>query len=121
MISGRIIGILLVLSSVVGACVRVAPPELVSARSAYLRTSNGPAPSSNPRDMAAATNQLQIAEDSFASEGDTDKTRDAAYLALRKLEYAEVVARTRQTDQATSDTVEGNRTREVVVVPAPTR
>jgi hypothetical protein len=71
--------------------------------------------------MQAATNQLQIAEDGFAREGDTETTRDAAYLALRKLEYAEVVARTRQTEQATSDTVESNRPAKVVVVPTPTR
>lgn len=121
MISWQTLGICVLLSSVVGACVRVAPPELASARTAYLRTSNGPAPSAAPRDMAAATNQLQIAEDTFAREGDTEKTRDAAYLALRKLEYAEVVARTRQTDQSTSDTVESNRRPELVTAQPPAR
>ena len=47
-----------------------------------------------------------MAEASFRENGDTQNTRDEAYLALRKTEYAEVIARTRHTDAATGATVD---------------
>lgn len=91
----------LLLASGAIACVRVPPQDLVSARAAYLRVNNGGASLASSGDMDAATRQLQLAEDSFVRSGDSERTRDEAYLALRKLEYAEVVARTRR-DEATA-------------------
>jgi len=95
-----------VLASIGGCAASLPPPELVNARAAYSRASQGPAPAATPRDMDTAKKQLQVAEASFERDGDTVGTRDQAYLALRKTEYAEVIARTVRTDQATGATVD---------------
>jgi len=88
-------------------CAPAKPPmDLVSARAAYSRASTGPTTALNPRDMDTAKKQLDVAEAAFAEDGDTQNTRDQAYLALRKTELAETVARTRQTDQAKNATVD---------------
>lgn len=96
---------LLALSS--AACAASIPPQdLVSARAAYHRASTGPAATATPRDMDTARKQLAVAEESFERDGDTQETRDQSYLALRKAEYAEVIARTVRSDQATGATVD---------------
>ena len=91
-----------------GACAASLPPQdLLSARNAYNRAQNdGSTAQLNPSDMDTARKQLAAAEASFTENGDTQGTRDQAYLALRRTEYAEVVARTRHTDQATGATVD---------------
>jgi outer membrane protein OmpA-like peptidoglycan-associated protein len=90
------------------ACAASMPPQdLVNARSAYSRASNdGKTGQADPRDMDVAKKQLDSAETSFRENGDTQGTRDESYLALRKTEYAEVIARTRATDAATGATVD---------------
>ena len=102
------IAILGLFASGLAACAASLPPQdLLSARSAYSRASNdGKTAQINPRDMDAAHKQLNVAEDSFKANGDTQDTRDQSYLALRKTEYAEVIARTRRTDEATGATVD---------------
>ena len=55
--------------------------------------------------MHAAKQQLDIAEASFIENGDTQDTRDQSYLAVRKAEFAEVIARTMQSNQATDGVV----------------
>ena len=93
----RSIGLLIALSSAVGivGCATTMPPQdLVNARSAYQRASKGPAQQFDPADMHAAKQQLDVAEASFTEDGDTQDTRDQSYLALRKTELAEVIART---------------------------
>jgi outer membrane protein OmpA-like peptidoglycan-associated protein len=103
----RSIGIWAIGIAGIAACaVRQPPQDLVSARAAYDRASKGPAAAVAPRDMDAARKQLDMAEASFDDDGDTQGTRDQAYLALRKAEYAEVIARTLQSDQATGATVD---------------
>ncbi len=88
-------------------CVPAEPPQdLISARAAYSRASEGPAPTVNPRDMDTARKQLDRAEASFEKHGDSQETIDLSYVALRKVELAEVVARTRQTNQAKNATVD---------------
>lgn len=91
-----------------GACAASLPPQdLVSARNAYSRANNdGTTGRLNPSDLDAAHKQLNVAETAFEENGDTQDTRDQAYLALRRTEYAEVIARTRGTDQATGATVD---------------
>jgi outer membrane protein OmpA-like peptidoglycan-associated protein len=81
--------------SLVGCAPAQPPQDLVSARAAYERASEGPARELNPKDLDAAKKQLDIAEASFEKKGDKQETRDAAYLALRKTQLAESVARTR--------------------------
>jgi outer membrane protein OmpA-like peptidoglycan-associated protein len=79
---------------IAGCAAAVPPQDLVTARTAYDRASKGPAQSLDPADMHAAREQLDVAEASFAKDGDTQDTRDQSYLAARKTELAEVRART---------------------------
>lgn len=102
------IAILGLLVAGLGACAASVPPQdLVTARNAYNRVNNdGSTGKNNPSDLDAAHKQLDVAESAFQENGDTQDTRDQSYLALRKTEYAEVIARTRATDQATGATVD---------------
>lgn len=78
----------------VGCASSLPPQDLISARSAYDRASKGPAQGLDPADLHVAKEQLDVAEAAFREHGDTQKTRDQAYLATRKAELAEVTART---------------------------
>jgi outer membrane protein OmpA-like peptidoglycan-associated protein len=78
----------------------VPPQDLVNARTAYDRASKGPTPAFNPADLHTAKEQLDVAEAAFREDGDTQNTRDQAYVAVRKTELAETVARTKQANQA---------------------
>lgn len=104
------------------ACAPAKPPQdLLSARAAYNRASEGPAAELNPGGMDTAKQQLDAAEASFAKEGDSQGTRDEAYLALRKTELAEVVTRTRQTTlakEATVDAMHADETKTVALTSA---
>jgi outer membrane protein OmpA-like peptidoglycan-associated protein len=96
-----------VLGAGIGGCASTTPPQdLMSARSAYDRASRGPAAKLNPADMHVARQQLDVAEAAFEEDGDTQNTRDQAYLAVRKAELAEVVARTRQSNASTEGVVD---------------
>jgi outer membrane protein OmpA-like peptidoglycan-associated protein len=97
------IGQLLVLGTTVGfvACSAALPPQdLVNARTAYHRASEGPAQQLDPADLHTAKVQLDLAELSFSQDGDTQTTRDQAYVAVRKTELAETVGRTKAANQA---------------------
>jgi outer membrane protein OmpA-like peptidoglycan-associated protein len=95
------------LATIAGCAASLPPQDLVSARNAYSRAQNdGTTMKANPRDMDAAKKQLDVAEASFEENGDTQGTRDQSYLALRKTEMAEVIARTARTDGATTATVD---------------
>lgn len=88
------------------ACAPALPPkDLVTARSGYDQASKGDPMQLDPAGVHAAKVQLDIAEASFANEGDTQVTRDEAYLAVRKAELTEVVARTLRANQAKQGTV----------------
>jgi outer membrane protein OmpA-like peptidoglycan-associated protein len=100
------LGIVSVACAIAGCAASLPPAELVSARAVYQRASQGPAAAATPRDMDTARKQLEVAEAAFKNDGDTQGTRDQSYLALRKAEYAEVIARTVQSDQATGATVD---------------
>lgn len=89
-----------------GCASTTAPQDLMTARSSYDRASKGPAATLNPADMHVARQQLDVAEASFEEEGDTQNTRDQAYLAVRKTQLAEVVARTRQANASTEGVVD---------------
>ncbi len=102
------------------ACSAAIPPQdLISARNAYNRAnSDGSTSQINPRDMDTARKQLAVAEAAFEEDGDTQTTRDQAYLALRKVEFAEAVARTTHTDQAKGATVDAMHAAETKTVAA---
>lgn len=100
----------------VGCAASVPPQDLVSARDAYRRASQGAAPTVAPKDLDVARKQLAVAETSFTEDGDTQHTRDQAYLALRKAEFAEVITRTRQSEQSAGATVDAMHADEKKVV-----
>jgi outer membrane protein OmpA-like peptidoglycan-associated protein len=89
----------------VGCSAALPPQDLVTARSTYARASKGPAATLNPADVHTAKVQLDLAEASFAEDGDTQDTKDQAYVAIRKAELAESVARTRRSNQAKEQVV----------------
>lgn len=98
--------VILVGTAGVVACASTLPPQdLLDARTAYDRASTGPAQKLNPADLHDAKKQLETAEAAFANDGDTQNTRDQAYLSVRKTELAVVVARTRAEDNATEGVV----------------
>lgn len=97
----------LICGLVISACATTPPPrDLVSARAVYLRASTGPSQVFNPADLLSAKQQLDRAEASFLENGDTQGTRDDAYVAVRKAEFAESVGRTRQLERTEVGVVE---------------
>ncbi len=99
----RNLSAVLAMTTLVGAvgCSPPMPPQdLVTAREAYDKASKGPTAQTNPADLHSAREQLDIAEAAFAKDGDTQNTKDQAYIAARKTELAEVRGRTVQADQA---------------------
>ncbi len=89
----------------VGACGGPPPQELVDARAAFKRASRGPAAEFNAVGLHVAKTALDIAEQTYESDGNCDKTRDRGYVAIRKVERAEVLARTKRFD-ATAEAAE---------------
>lgn len=73
-------------------CGASAPKELLNARSAYDRASQGPAARLNPAGLNSAKQTLNVAEHSFNEEGDSQETRDLAYTAERQALTAEAKA-----------------------------
>ena len=74
-------------------CAHNPPKELTDARAAYQQASGGVAAQEDPAALHTAHTALQQAEATFEEEGDSQITRDKAYVALRKAQIAEVQAR----------------------------
>ncbi|MEO7330902.1 MAG: DUF4398 domain-containing protein, partial [Minicystis sp.] len=89
----RNLGALLVFTGATGCAAALAPPELVTARTAYGHASQGPAAQVNPTDLHTARESLDAAELSFDQNGDTQDTRDLGYAAERRAQLAESRAR----------------------------
>ena len=71
--------------ALVAGCASTLPPtELVNARAAYTRASTGETAQLNPADLHVAKQTLDDAERSFAEDGASQKTKDAAYTAERR-------------------------------------
>lgn len=78
-----------------GACATTQPPrELVDAREAYTRSEHGKAREYNPAALHEAKVQLDKAEAAYDDDATSEKTRDEAYIALRRAERAEIEAST---------------------------
>ena len=86
-------------------CGASAPQELVNARTAYDRASRGPASQLNPAGLRSAKQTLDVAEHSFAEEGDSQETKDLAYTAERRTLQAEARARDLQSGQQKEQTL----------------
>lgn len=85
--------------SAAGCATTSAPQDLVTARSAYDRASHGPTAQTDPADLHIAKESLDNAERTFVADGDTQDTRDNAYVATRLTEIAESRGRALQADQ----------------------
>jgi len=69
------------------------PPELLDARSAYIRAESGPAAQMKPDSLHEAKVALDKAERAYADDPGAQTTRDMAYVAARRAETAEVQGR----------------------------
>jgi outer membrane protein OmpA-like peptidoglycan-associated protein len=70
----------------------IAPKELVDARTAYNRAAAGSAKELAPAELDTAKQSLSRAEGVFQEDGDTQSTRDLAYIAERRTLQAEAQA-----------------------------
>jgi len=98
-------GFLVALAGAAGCASALPPQDLVTARATYNRVSHGPAAALDPAALHSAAESLQVAEQSFAKDGDTQETRDLAYVADRRAQLAEVRAQTAQTNQDQAQTL----------------
>ncbi|MCG6533936.1 MAG: OmpA family protein [Syntrophales bacterium LBB04] len=83
--------ILVTFVALFASCATVPPKELVDARSAYQQASNGPAQQLTPAELHKAQEALALAEQSYLKNPNSYKTKDLAYVALRKAELAEAL------------------------------
>jgi outer membrane protein OmpA-like peptidoglycan-associated protein len=79
-------------AGVLTSCATTAPTELVDAREAYRRASFGTAAQAAPAELHVANQALAEAEQSFQKDPDSYRTRDLAYIAQRKAQFAEATA-----------------------------
>lgn len=85
-------------------CATVPPPnELLDARAAYARAASGPARTNTPADLETARQAIEKAEHAFADDPTSDRTRDLAYIASRKVLTAEARGRSAGDEKARTD------------------
>ena len=82
-----------VLAVLVGCGSTLPPKELVDARAQYQSASKGPAAQQSPAELHVAKQSLDVAERSFADDGDSPTTKDFSYIAIRKAQLADASAR----------------------------
>jgi outer membrane protein OmpA-like peptidoglycan-associated protein len=84
----------------VAACGETLPPkELVDARAAYEHAASSKAGQLHPATVYEAKQALDRAEAKFKDEGDSPDTKDLAYVAQRKAQYAEAQAELTMADE----------------------
>jgi outer membrane protein OmpA-like peptidoglycan-associated protein len=83
-------------AGVAGCAPAMPPQDLVTARASYAHASQGPAATLDPAALHSADESLQAAEQSFTKDGDTQGTRDLAYIADRRAQIAEAGGETKQ-------------------------
>ena len=99
-----VVALVLVLGAALAGCKTVLPPkDLLDARTEYQRAASGVTIQLVPADVHLAREALDAADKSFSDNGDTPETREKAYVAMRKAQLAEVLAQTKQIDQARAD------------------
>jgi outer membrane protein OmpA-like peptidoglycan-associated protein len=92
------LALLLTGATAILSCAATVPKELRDARDAYQGAANGAAAQSNPAQLHTAEQALKLAEKTFEEEGASDRTRDRAYVAMRKAQLAETQARVVRAD-----------------------
>jgi outer membrane protein OmpA-like peptidoglycan-associated protein len=90
-------------------CAATAPKELVDARIAQQRASEGETAQLNPADLHTAKESMAAAEHSFAEDGDSLRTRDLSYTANVLFQTAESRARTLGTERERNIAASGER------------
>jgi outer membrane protein OmpA-like peptidoglycan-associated protein len=99
-------GVAIVLATVSAGCAAALPPQdLVTARATYGTASQGPAATLDPGDLHSAQESLALAEQSFTDHGDTQGTRDLAYVADRKAQIAQARGDAMQSNQQQQQTL----------------
>lgn len=79
---------IVLLAVLFAGCATMPPNELVDARQAYQIASEGQAAKLAPAELYRAKDALNRAEQSFANDPDSARTKDLSYVALRKAELA---------------------------------
>jgi outer membrane protein OmpA-like peptidoglycan-associated protein len=92
-------------AGLMSACATTAPPQLITARTAYTASNNGLAAKLTPTELHDAWIVLAKANKEFDEHGDTMVCRDLAYIAQNKLELADVKARTELDRQKIAEAV----------------
>ena len=82
----------LLLAAASGACAHTVPKELAAARTAYDVASRGDTAARAPVELHKAQTALHVANQAFEDEPDGQVTKDLAYVALRKVQLADVTA-----------------------------
>jgi outer membrane protein OmpA-like peptidoglycan-associated protein len=82
-------GILLLFVGAASCAPAIPPADLVTARAIYMRANESQAATLAPADLHQAAEALAVAEESFTRDGDTQTTRDLAYIADRRAQIAE--------------------------------
>jgi outer membrane protein OmpA-like peptidoglycan-associated protein len=82
----------LLLGAAASACSSAVPKELAHARTAYDQASRGQTAQRAPAELHKARTALDTAERAFDDEGDSQITKDLAYVALRKVQLADIAA-----------------------------
>ncbi len=94
---------LLTSASMFGCASTPAPPELVDARAAYARATQGPTRELVPADLETARQAVEKAEKSYADDPGAQRTKDLAYIASRKVLTAEARGRRAANEKAKVD------------------
>ncbi len=89
MITFKHSSILLLLTASAGCAAALPPQDLLTARTDYNHASHGVAATLDPADLHSADVSLVLAEQSFEKDGDTQGTRDLAYVADRRAQIAD--------------------------------
>jgi outer membrane protein OmpA-like peptidoglycan-associated protein len=90
----RLLPLLLAGSPLLGCATAQPPKELIDARAAFTQAEAGYAKDLSPVSLHDAKTSLDNAEKTFVDDGDSPMTRDAAYIAIRKAELADVTGQT---------------------------
>ena len=90
----------LAITSLLSGCATVAPGQLIEARDSYALSTNGLAGKLTPTELYDAKKVLDKANLEFEQHGDTMECRDLSYVAHRKVELADVKARTERDRQS---------------------
>jgi outer membrane protein OmpA-like peptidoglycan-associated protein len=96
---------LVLLAGAAGCAPALPPQDLVTARASYARASQGVAASLDPADLHTADESLKLAEQSFTRDGDTEGTRNLAYVADRRAKVAEARGTAIQSGQQQQQTL----------------